>query len=172
MATVRSSAIVERRDGLAERIAALHLKHLGHRPRQVDLHLFDGLLVVLIAGFATRLERTLGEHGRRALVLACRDALLPVIEPELRGMVEETFRRGVCGCTSAVDPEADVATLLLLLEPRGADLHSRVRSARADSAALRSDSRALRAQSEQALRRASQVIGKGAPRPRGARLST
>jgi uncharacterized protein YbcI len=162
MATVSGHSAEQAGDevvrALSAGIASLHRRSFGRGPRRVRLHVFGDVLVAVLEGFATQSELTLRDQGRGDLVVAGRAAALPAIEDELRALVESTLLRGVAACMVAADPGADVAALVVSLEPRDPDLRSRARRVRQDSEDLRDDTRALRAQARQALRHASEVI--------------
>jgi uncharacterized protein YbcI len=75
----------------------------------------EDTIVVLLKGVLTDAERSLLSVDRDALVSSARAALLEVIEPEVRSIVQRQFGRETHAFVSGIDVERDVASIVVTL---------------------------------------------------------
>jgi uncharacterized protein YbcI len=112
-----------RRDsgGLVEEITRsvvrLHKEYIGHGPTKARTYICEDLVVCVLQGGFSRVERTLLEHGRTGAVIHQRQALDEALRQPLSDTIERLVERRVVGFTSAVQPDGELSTLVFLLKP-------------------------------------------------------
>jgi uncharacterized protein YbcI len=109
------------RAGLLEEITrsvvCLHKEYMGQGPIKARTYIGDDLVVCVLQGGFSRAERTLLEHGRAGAVIQQRQALDEALREPLRDTIERLVERRVVGCTSALEPDGELSTVVFLLEP-------------------------------------------------------
>jgi uncharacterized protein YbcI len=110
------------RPGLLEEITQsvvrLYKEYIGHGPTKARTYISDDLVVCVMRGGFTRVERWLVELGRIGAVKDQRQAVDDALRQPLSDTIERLLQRRVVGFTSAVQPGDDLSTVVFLLEPR------------------------------------------------------
>ncbi len=73
----------------SKRIKDLYLEHLKHQPKEITYQFFDGKLMLVIEESVTQLEQLLNESNHKELAKQIRAVLDNVIQPQLKGLIEE-----------------------------------------------------------------------------------
>ena len=109
------------RGGLLEEITRsvvrLHKEYIGQGPTKARTYICEDLVVCVLQGGFSRVERTLVEHGRTGAVIHQRQALDEALRQPLSDAIERLIERRVVGFTSAVQPDGELSTVVFLLEP-------------------------------------------------------
>jgi uncharacterized protein YbcI len=143
---------------ISNAMVGLHKERFGRGPTKARTHVFDDLVICVLEGGLTRVERTLQEHGREQIVEDTRAELQHALRDEMVALVERAFGRTVRSFMSATDSRADVQIEAFLLaseipEPRAAarpeSLRERVAAAQQTAHEMREEQRALRAEQKQ-----------------------
>lgn len=100
---------------ISNAIVALHKRYLGRGPKNIKTHFTGDLVVVLLSGALTPVERTLTEEGYEDTVMDQRRAFQAVMAERFKAVVRETTGREVVAMLSAnhVDPDLALETFVL-----------------------------------------------------------
>jgi uncharacterized protein YbcI len=104
-------------DDISRSVVRLHKEYIGHGPTKARTYIFDDLVVCVLQGSFTALERTLLKQGATAAVTGQREALEAALRQPLIETIERLVGRKVIGSTSGLQPDADLSTEVFLLEP-------------------------------------------------------
>src|SRR5687768_4099806 len=99
---------------ISREIVQLNAKLFGRGPVRARTFLEDTYAVCLLESVFTKAERNLIHAGRLDEVQSFRNAMAPILRPEMSRIVEEATGRSVRGCTSAIDIDVDASTNVFL----------------------------------------------------------
>jgi uncharacterized protein YbcI len=100
----------------------LHKEHYGKGPTKVKTHIMDGVVLCVLRGGFTKVEKTLIEAGEEEAVLTVRHAFQAAMKERFIDVVEEAVGRRVVAYLSQVHTDPDVsAELFILDQPPEAD---------------------------------------------------
>jgi uncharacterized protein YbcI len=107
----RGSPLLE----ISNAIVALHKRYYGKGPTSAKTHMVGELVVVLLKGGYTQVERTLHEEGHTGAVLDQRRAFQHAMEQRFRRVVEEAVGREVVAVMTSnhLEPDLSCATFVL-----------------------------------------------------------
>ena len=105
------------RTAISEGMVALLKDFYGVGPTQAKTYLHDDLVVCLLRGGFTRVERTLLEGGRTAAVIEQRMAFQEVMRARFVAVVEEATGRKVVGFMSGNQHDPDMICEVFVLTP-------------------------------------------------------
>ena len=114
-ATVHGSGVT--RTAISEGMVALLKDFYGVGPTQAKTYIHDDLVVCLLRGGFTRVERTLLEGGRTAAVIEQRMAFQEVMRSRFVEVVETATGRRVVGFMSGNQQEPDMICEVFVLAP-------------------------------------------------------
>jgi uncharacterized protein YbcI len=111
----RSSPLLE----ISNAIVALHKRYYGKGPTSAKTYLAGELVVVLLKGGYTQVERTLHHEGLTEAVMVQRRAFQDAMRERFRQVVEDATGREVLAVMSSnhLDPDLCCETFLLGDEP-------------------------------------------------------
>jgi uncharacterized protein YbcI len=98
-------------------LVQLHSRHYGKGPTKAKTYAFDELVVSVLRGGFTTVERTLLEAGDGESVHQMRRSFQMAMEAEFRRVVEEATGRQVVAYMSSIHTDPDLAVELFVLEP-------------------------------------------------------
>jgi uncharacterized protein YbcI len=102
---------------LSRRMVQLLHQRTGRGPTQAKSYWAgDDILLVVLGGGFTAVERTLSEKGRGRLALAYRTAVQETLEDEMRAEVERLTGRRVVAAMNAVNRDPDLILEIFVLE--------------------------------------------------------
>lgn len=101
---------------ISRRIVGLVKEHYGKGPTGARTYHSGDLVVVMLSGGYTQVEKTLIASGRSEAVTAQREAFQEAMRPLFRQVVEEELRRRVGACMSANHHDPDLSAELFILE--------------------------------------------------------
>jgi uncharacterized protein YbcI len=104
---------------ISDETAALHREHFGREPDTTKSYLSDDLLVCILSGVFTPLERALIDAGREDQVLATRLIIQDAVGEECRERMAAIVGRPVIAYLSSVDAFADTAADVYVLKAAG-----------------------------------------------------
>ena len=105
------------RTAISEGMVALLKEFYGVGPTQAKTYVHDDLVVCLLRGGFTRVERTLLEGGRTAAVIEQRMAFQEVMRARFTAVVEEATGRPVVGFMSGNQQDPDMICEVFVLAP-------------------------------------------------------
>ena len=105
------------RTAISEGMVALLKEFYGVGPTQAKTYIHDDLVVCLLRGGFTRVERTLLEGGRTAAVIEQRMAFQEVMRARFTAVVEEATGRPVVGFMSGNQQDPDMICEVFVLAP-------------------------------------------------------
>ena len=105
------------RTAISEGMVALLKDFYGVGPTQAKTYLHDDLVVCLLRGGFTRVERTLLEGGRTAAVIEQRMAFQEVMRARFVAVVEGATGRKVVGFMSGNQQDPDMICEVFVLAP-------------------------------------------------------
>jgi uncharacterized protein YbcI len=113
----RTSPLLE----ISNAIVALHKRYYGKGPTSAKTYLAGELVVVLLKGGYTQVERTLHQEGRTDAVMAQRRAFQEAMRERFRRVVEDATGREVVAVMSGnhLEPDLSCETFVLGDEPPG-----------------------------------------------------
>jgi uncharacterized protein YbcI len=106
---------------ISRRIVALVKEYYGKGPTRARTYHMGDLVVVLLSGGYTPVERTLIEDGRSQAVMDQRAAFQEAMRPRFKRVIEEEMRRGVLAFMSTMHHDPDLNAELFVLEPAELD---------------------------------------------------
>jgi uncharacterized protein YbcI len=106
---------------ISRRIVGLVKEHYGKGPSHARTYHWDDLVVVMLDGGYTSVEKTLLEHGHEKEVADQRAAFQAAMRPQFKRVVEEEMRRQVTAFMSMThaDPDLSVELFVLAAEETG-----------------------------------------------------
>lgn len=102
---------------ISRRIVALIKEYYGKGPTKARTYHLDDLVVVVLSGGYTPVERTLIEDGQAKAVLDQRAAFQEVMRPRFKQVIEEELRREVRAFMSTMHHDPDLNVELFMLAP-------------------------------------------------------
>ena len=105
------------RTAISEGMVALLKEFYGVGPTQAKTYLHDDLVVCLLRGGFTRVERTLLEGGRTAAVIEQRMAFQEVMRARFVAVIEEATGHQVVGFMSGNQQDPDMICEVFVLAP-------------------------------------------------------
>jgi uncharacterized protein YbcI len=100
---------------ISDGIVALLKDYYGKGPTEAKTYYQDDLVVCLLRGGFTRVEKTLHEGGRLEAVTQQRAAFQEVMRDRFTGLVEEATGRRVIGFMSGYQQEPDMICEVFIL---------------------------------------------------------
>jgi uncharacterized protein YbcI len=107
----------ELRSAISQAIVSIHAEHYGKGATQAKTYVWDNLVVCVLRDVLTTAERTLVDAGRADAVRELRSTFQSSMEQTFRAEVERLTARRVQSLLSQVDPAAELAIQVFLLEP-------------------------------------------------------
>ena len=105
------------RTTISEGMVALLKEFYGVGPTQAKTYIHDDLVVCLLRGGFTRVERTLLEGGRTAAVIEQRMAFQEVMRSRFVAVIEDATARQVVGFMSGNQQDPDMICEVFVLAP-------------------------------------------------------
>ena len=105
------------RTAISDGLVALLKEYYGVGPTQAKTYIHDDLVVCLLRGGFTRVERTLLEGGRTAAVIEQRMAFQEVMRARFTAVVEGATGRQVVGFMSGNQQDPDMICEVFVLAP-------------------------------------------------------
>jgi uncharacterized protein YbcI len=102
---------------ITRRFVALLKEHYGKGPTSARTYHVDDVVVVLLGGGYTPVERTLLADGQEEAVTAQREAFQDAMRPRFQRVIEEEMRREVIAFMSTVHADPDYNAELFVLAP-------------------------------------------------------
>jgi uncharacterized protein YbcI len=110
------------RAAISNDLAGLHRHYFGKGPERANTYLFERVVLCVMHGGYTVVERALYERGRERVVRLQRAELQDNAGPSLRGAVEQLTGCRVVGFISGSHHDPDITTQVFLLDrPVGGD---------------------------------------------------
>ena len=111
---------------ISRRIVGLIKEYYGKGPTKARTYHSGDLVVVLLAGGYTAVERTLLDEGQTKAVMDQRAAFQEVMRPHFKRVIEEELEREVVAFMSATHHDPDLSAEIFVLQPgeRDGDEHS------------------------------------------------
>jgi uncharacterized protein YbcI len=103
---------------ITRRFVALLKEHYGKGPTSARTYHVEDVVVVLLGGGYTPVERTLIEDGQAKAVSDQREAFQDAMRPRFKRVIEEEMRREVIAFMSTVHAEPDYNAELFVLAPQ------------------------------------------------------
>ena len=100
---------------ISRRIVALIKEHYGKGPTNTRTYHLGDLVVVLMRGGFTQVERTLIDDGRGEAVEVQRAAFQEVMRPQFKRVIEEELHREVAAFMSATHHDPDLNAEIFVL---------------------------------------------------------
>jgi uncharacterized protein YbcI len=107
-------------------LVGLHKRSYGKGPVRAKSFLVDNMVVCLLEGGFTIVERTLIDVGRDAIVRELRAEFQAAMSDEFTTVVETNLRRKVLCYMSQISIEPAIAVEMFMLEPAGVKLAAEV----------------------------------------------
>jgi len=107
---------------ISRRVVALLKELSGKGPTEARTYLWGDLVVVLLSGGYTAVEKTLIESGNADAVAEQRAVLQEVMRPRCKQIVEEELQREVVAFMSATHQEPNLNAELFVLDPGDQEL--------------------------------------------------
>jgi uncharacterized protein YbcI len=97
-------------------LVQLHSQFYGKGPTKAKTYLVDDMVICVLRGGFTTIERTLIDRGESEAVHSLRRGFQRVMESEFTEVVEEALGRTVTGYMSQVRHDPEVAVEIFILE--------------------------------------------------------
>jgi uncharacterized protein YbcI len=104
---------------ISTRLVQLHSRYYGKGPTKAKTHLIDDVVVSILQGGFTTVERTMIDQGRLDTVHEMRRSFQSAMEDPFREVVEEATGRSVIAYMSQIHTNPDMAVEIFMLEPAG-----------------------------------------------------
>ncbi|WP_210491663.1 Na-translocating system protein MpsC family protein [Patulibacter sp. SYSU D01012] len=105
---------------VSDAMAHFHKTRVGRGPVRIETrHAGQDAVVCVLHGSMTTLERTLRDQGLVDQVRDLRRTVNDEARDELAAVVAEATGRRVLTMLTAIDPHADIATKVFVLDPAG-----------------------------------------------------
>jgi uncharacterized protein YbcI len=98
-------------------LVQLHSRYYGKGPTKAKTHMVDDMVVSILRGGFTTVERTLVDTGEAESVYQMRRTFQQSMEDEFRRVIEEATGRNVIAYMSSIHVDPDLAVELFMLEP-------------------------------------------------------
>ena len=98
-------------------VVRLHKEYIGHGPTKARTYISDDVVVCVLRGALTKVERRLVDLGQTGAVIQQRLAIDEALRQPLSDTIERLLKRRVVGFTSAIQPAGELSTLVFLLAP-------------------------------------------------------
>ncbi len=98
-------------------LVQLHSRYYGKGPTKSKTHIVDDLVVCILQGGFTTVERTLIETGGPESVYQMRRSFQLAMEEEFKQVVEEATARRVIAYMSSIHIDPELAVEMFVLEP-------------------------------------------------------
>jgi uncharacterized protein YbcI len=98
-------------------LVQLHSRFYGKGPTKAKTYLVGDMVVSVLRGGFTRVERTLLDTGQVESVYQMRRSFQQAMDDEFRRVVEEATGRQVIAYMSSINVDPDLAVELFLLDP-------------------------------------------------------
>jgi uncharacterized protein YbcI len=105
------------RTAISNGLVALLKEYYGVGPTQAKTYYYDDLVVCLLRGGFTRVERTLLEGGRTSAVIEQRMAFQEVMRDRFADVVQDATGRTVVGFMSGNQQDPDMICEVFVLAP-------------------------------------------------------
>ena len=105
------------RTAISDGMVALLKEYYGVGPTQAKTYYVDDLVVCVLRGGFTRVERTLLEAGRTAVVVQQRLEFQEVMRSRFVSVIEEATGRAVIGFVSGTQRDPDMLCEVFVLAP-------------------------------------------------------
>jgi uncharacterized protein YbcI len=102
---------------ISDGLVALLKEHYGRGPTSAKTYYDDDLVVCLLRGGFTRVEKTLLEGGRSQEVAQQRMAFQELMRERFEQVVERATGRKVIGCMSGSQQDSDMLCEVFILAP-------------------------------------------------------
>jgi uncharacterized protein YbcI len=102
---------------ISEGIVALFKEHYGKGPTEAKTYYQDDLVLCLLRGGLTRVEKTLHQGGRLEAMMPQRMAFQEVMRSRFVAVVEQATGRQVIGFMSGYEQEPDMTCEVFILAP-------------------------------------------------------
>jgi uncharacterized protein YbcI len=102
---------------ISDGLVALLKEHYGRGPSSAKTYYDDDLVVCLLRGGFTRVEKTLLEGGRGHEVAQQRMAFQELMRERFEQVVERATGRKVIGCMSGSEQDSDMLCEVFILAP-------------------------------------------------------
>ena len=102
---------------ISEGMVRIMKKNYGSGPSQTKTTYGDDLVLVVMRGEFTKVERTLSEHGQGHMVAQFRHAFQEAMKSDFCSIVEQATGRKVIGFMSGNQDEPDMLGEIFVLEP-------------------------------------------------------
>jgi uncharacterized protein YbcI len=103
---------------ISRRMVGLIKEHYGKGPTTARTYHWGELVVVLLSGGSTSVEKTLIADGQEQAVIDQRTAFQDAMRPRYKRVIEEEMRREVIAFMSAYHHDPDVNAEIFVLAPR------------------------------------------------------
>jgi uncharacterized protein YbcI len=113
---------------ISDGLVALLKEHYGRGPTSTKTYYDDDLVVCLLRGGFTRVEKTLLEGGRSQAVAQQRMAFQELMRERFEQVVEQATGRKVIGCMSGSQQDSDMLCEVFILAPGDVGDVDRVRT--------------------------------------------
>jgi uncharacterized protein YbcI len=113
---------------ISDGLVALLKEHYGRGPTSAKTYYDDDLVVCLLRGGFTRVEKTLLEGGRSQAVAQQRMAFQELMRERFEQVVEQATGRKVIGCMSGSQQDSDMLCEVFILAPGDVGDVDRVRT--------------------------------------------
>ncbi|HEX4467662.1 MAG TPA: Na-translocating system protein MpsC family protein [Solirubrobacteraceae bacterium] len=124
---------------ISRRIVALLKEYHGKGPEKARTYHSGDLVVVLMSGGYTAVEKTLLADGKTEAVMEQRAVFQDVMRPRFKRVVEEEMHRGVIAFMSTNHHDPDINAELFILAPPGEDGASEADEDSSDAASVAGD---------------------------------
>jgi uncharacterized protein YbcI len=102
---------------VSNEIVQLHKRCYGKGPTQARSYYMDDLLVTLLRGGFTEVERTLRSRGRKGVVVGQRAEFQQAVADQFVERIEQITGRRVISFMSNTDPDVEFVAEIFVLEP-------------------------------------------------------
>jgi uncharacterized protein YbcI len=110
---------------ITSRVVSLTREHSGHGPVKAKTYLLDNLIVCMLSGGLTPVERTMVQAGESDQVLETRRRFQRVMEPRYREAIESLMGCRVEAVLGASHLEPDVSVMIFLVDREPTDAGGR-----------------------------------------------
>jgi uncharacterized protein YbcI len=101
---------------ISTNLVQLHSRYYGKGPTKAKTHMVNGIVVCVLRGGFTTVERTLADSGQAETVYRMRRAFQQVMEDEFTRVVEDATGRKVIAYMSQIHVDPDLAVEFFQLE--------------------------------------------------------
>jgi uncharacterized protein YbcI len=113
----RAENLGEIRSQIATGLVKLHSRYYGKGPTQARTYMWDDLVVTILRGGFTTVEKTLVREGEEGTVHHMRRSFQKAMADEFRSVVEQVTGRTVNSYMSQIHASQGVAAEVFVLEP-------------------------------------------------------